>query len=76
MDLENDMQLQYNNYNALNAQVIAAKAKVQEVTPAFTPLQSATVPLGPAGPKRGQIIVICLLVAKKIKIKVLICLLL
>ena len=63
IDLENDMQLQYNNYNALNAQVIAAKAKVQEVTPAFTPLQSATVPLGPAGPKRGQIIVICLLVA-------------
>ena len=63
MDLENDMQLQYNNYNALNAQVIAAKAKVQEVTPAFTTLQSATVPLGPAGPKRGQIVAICLLVA-------------
>ena len=63
MDLENDMQLQYNNYNALNAQVIAAKAKVQEVTPAFTTLQSATVPLGPAGPKRGQIVVICLIVA-------------
>ena len=63
IDLENNMQLQYNNYNALSAQVIAAKAKVQEVTPAFTPLQSATVPLGPAGPKRGQIIAISLLVA-------------
>lgn len=63
IDLENEMQLQYNNYNALSAQVIAAKAKVQEVTPAFTPLQSATVPLGPTGPKRGMIIVLCLFLA-------------
>ena len=63
IDLENDMQLQYNNYNALNAQVIDAKAKVQEVTPAFTPLQSATVPLGPTSPKKEQIILICLFLA-------------
>ena len=63
MDLENDMQLQYNNYNALSAQVIAAKAKVQEVTPAFTPLQSATVPLGPVSPKKPQIILICIFLA-------------
>lgn len=63
MDLENEMQLQYNNYNALSAQVIAAKAKVQEVTPAFTPLQSATVPLGPVSPRKGQIVLICLLLA-------------
>ena len=63
MDLENEMQLQYNNYNALNAQVIAAKAKVQEVTPAFTPLQSATVPLSPTAPKKGRIIMSLLLVA-------------
>lgn len=62
-DLENDMQLQYNNYTALSAQVIAAKAKVQEVTPAFTPLQSATVPLGPTSPNKLQIIIIWLLLA-------------
>lgn len=62
-DLENDMQLQYNNYNALNAQVIDAKAKVQEVTPAFTTLQSATVPLHKDHPKRGQIVLICLFLA-------------
>lgn len=54
-DLENEMQLQYNNYTAVSAQVIAAKAKVQEVTPAFTPLQSATVPLGPVGPRKPLI---------------------
>jgi uncharacterized protein involved in exopolysaccharide biosynthesis len=62
-DLENDMQLQYNNYTATAAQVIAAKAKVQEETPAFTTLQSATVPLGPVGPKKGQIILIFLFLA-------------
>ena len=59
-DLENDLQLQYNNYNTLSAQVLAYKAKVQEATPAFTTLQRATVPLGPAGPKRGQIVFVCL----------------
>lgn len=58
-DLENEMQLQYNNYSAVSAQVITTRAKVQEVTPAFTPVQSATVPLGPSGPKKMQIILIC-----------------
>ncbi len=62
-DLENDLQLQYNNYNTLCAQVLAYKAKVQEATPAFTTLQRATVPLGPAGPKRPQIIFVCLFLA-------------
>lgn len=62
-DLENEMQLQYNNYTALSAQVIDAKAKVQEVTPAFTPLQSATVPLGPTGPKKLKMVLVCLFLA-------------
>jgi uncharacterized protein involved in exopolysaccharide biosynthesis len=62
-DLENDLQLQYNNYNTLSAQVLTYKAKVQEATPAFTTLQRATVPLGPAGPKRLQILFVCLLLA-------------
>lgn len=63
LDLENDMQLQYNNYNVISAKVIDAKAKVQEVTPAFTTLQRATVPLAPDSPKKGQIIIICLFLA-------------
>ena len=62
-DLENDLQLQYNNYNTLSAQVLAYKAKVQEATPAFTTLQRATVPLAPAGPKRPQILFVCLFLA-------------
>ena len=63
IDLENDMQLQYNNYNALTAKVIDAKAQVQEVTPSFTTLQSATVPLNKEGPKRGQIVLVTLFLA-------------
>ena len=62
-DLENDLQLQYNNYNTLSAQVLAYKAKVQEATPAFTTLQRATVPLAPAGPKRPMILFVCLFLA-------------
>ena len=62
-DLENEMQLQYNNFLAISAQLLTAKAKVQEVTPAFTPLQSATVPLGPSGPRRGQIVLLWVFLA-------------
>ena len=51
-DIENDMQLKFNAYSTLNAQLQAAKAKVQERTPAFTTIQGAAVPVKPAGPKR------------------------
>lgn len=43
-DLENDMQLKYNIYTQVVEQLQLAKAKVQERTPAFTVVQSATVP--------------------------------
>ncbi|KGI21867.1 chain-length determining protein [Hoylesella timonensis] len=51
-DLENDMQLKFNAYSTLNTQLQAAIAKVQEKTPVFTVVTSASVPLKPAGPKR------------------------
>jgi hypothetical protein len=60
-DIENEMQLQFNNYSTICNQLQAAKAKVIERTPAFTTLQSATVPLKPAGPKR-LIFIFCALV--------------
>jgi hypothetical protein len=53
-DLENEMQLQFNAYTQVAAQLQAAEAKVQEDTPAFTTLQSATVPVKKAGPSRGK----------------------
>ncbi|MBR4731012.1 MAG: chain-length determining protein [Prevotella sp.] len=51
-DMENDMQLKYNTYTSLNAQLQAANAKVQERTPVFTVLKGAAMPIKPAGPKR------------------------
>ena len=51
-DMENDMQLKFNTYSTINAQLQAAKAKVQERTPAFTTIKGAAVPIKPAGPKR------------------------
>ena len=51
-DMENDMQLKYNAYTTINTQLQAAKAKVQERTPAFTVIKGASVPVKPAGPKR------------------------
>lgn len=51
-DLENDLQLKFNAYSTINTQLQAAKAKVQERTPAFTVIKGAAVPIKPAGPKR------------------------
>ena len=50
--LENVMALKYEAYSSMLTQVTMAKAKVQERTPAFTTLKTATVPAKPAGPKR------------------------
>ena len=62
-DLENEMQLQYNAYTQVAAALVAAEAKVQEETPAFTTLQSATVPVIKAGPSRAKICLIWLFLA-------------
>ena len=62
-DLENEMQLQYNAYQQVAAQLLAAEAKVQEETPAFTTLQSATVPVKKSGPKRAQMCLIFVFLA-------------
>lgn len=62
-DLENEMQLQYNAYQQVAAQLLAAEAKVQQETPAFTTLQSATVPVKKSGPKRAQMCLVFVFLA-------------
>lgn len=62
-DLENEMQLQYNAYTQVAAALVAAEAKVQEETPAFTTLQSATVPVIKAGPRRAKTCLVWLFLA-------------
>lgn len=62
-DMENEMQMKYTLYSAMNTRLEAAQAKVQERTPAFTVLQSATVPVKPAGPKRVIFVLAMLVLA-------------
>jgi uncharacterized protein involved in exopolysaccharide biosynthesis len=62
-DMENDMQLKFNAYTTINTQLQAAKAKVQEKTPAFTVLKGAAVPVKPAGPKRMLFVAAMLILA-------------
>lgn len=50
--LEANMQSKMTTYNAMNTQYQAAKAKVQERTPAFTILSSAVLPVKADAPKR------------------------
>lgn len=63
INLENDMQLKYNAYNSVAQQLIAAEAKVQEATPSFTTLQSATVPVKKSKPGRVKIVLVFLFLA-------------
>lgn len=61
-ELENEMQLRYQAFSTVAAQLQAAEAKLQEETPAFTTLQNVTVPLQKAGPKRSiYVILFCFL---------------
>ena len=63
MDLENEMQLQFNAYQTYAAQVQNSEAQVQQETPAFMTLQSATVPLNPFKPKKKKIAIVALFLA-------------
>lgn len=62
-DLQNEMQMQQQIYQHVVAQLQQAEMKVQQETPAFTTLQSATVPVLKAGPKRAQMCLIFLFLA-------------
>lgn len=57
-DLENDMQLKFNNYSQTAQQVQKAQAKIQENTPAFTVIQNATVPLKSSSMPRTLMVII------------------
>ena len=62
-DLQNEMQMQQQIYQQVVAQLQQAEMKVQQETPAFTTLQSATVPVRKTGPKRAQMCLIFLFLA-------------
>lgn len=60
-DLENDMQVKYNNYTTYNGQLQMAIAKLQERTPSFTLLQGASVPIKASSPKRMRFVLVMLI---------------
>lgn len=62
-DLENEMQLQFNAYQTYATQVQSSEAQVQQETPAFMTLQSATVPLKPVGPSKKKYLLVFLFLA-------------
>ena len=62
-ELQVEMNMQQQIYQQVVAQLQQAEMKVQEETPAFTTLQSATVPVLKAGPKRAQMCLIFLILA-------------
>ena len=62
-DLQNEMQIQQQIYQQVIGQLQQAEMKVQQETPAFTTLQSATVPVRKTGPKRAQMCLIFLFLA-------------
>ena len=53
-DLQNEMQMQQQIYQQVVGQLQQAEMQVQAETPAFTTLQSATVPVKKAGPARAK----------------------
>ena len=50
--LESELSLKQTSLGVMETQLTEAKVRLQEKTPAFTTLKSATVPVRPAGPKR------------------------
>ena len=56
-DLDKEMQLAYNVYSQLANQLQVVKAKIQESTPAYTIIESVTVPHRASSPKKLLLLV-------------------
>ena len=55
--LQNEVSLAYQNYSQMAQQLQLAKAKVQEITPVYTVVQPASVPLRPTKPNKIMVLV-------------------
>lgn len=55
--LQNEMNLAYQVYTQVSQQLQMSRAKVQEITPVYTVVQPATVPLRPAKPNKLMILI-------------------
>ncbi len=71
-DLENEMQLRYTAYTQISEQLQLSRAKVQERTPVFTVVQSASVPIKHSNTSKATIVLMFLFLAASIRIAYLI----
>lgn len=65
-NLETEMQLKQSAYTSFQKQYLATQARLQENTPVFTLIQSASIPLKPAGPRRVMFVLAMLFLATAI----------
>ena len=54
--LQNEVNLAYQTYSQMSQQLQMAKAKVQEITPVYTVVQPASVPLSPVKPRKVMVL--------------------
>lgn len=54
--LQNEVNLAYQTYSQMSQQLQMAKAKVQEITPVYTVVQPASVPLRPVKPRKVMVL--------------------
>ena len=62
-NLEREMQIKQSAYTSFQKQYLATQARIQENTPAYTILQSASVPMKAAGPRRVMFVLAMLFLA-------------
>lgn len=55
--LENDMRLAYNVYTSVAQQLQVAEEKVQEITPVYTIVEPATIPIRAAKPNKAMVLI-------------------
>ena len=55
--LENDMRLAYNVYTSVAQQLQVAEVKVQEITPVYTIVEPATIPIRAAKPNKAMVLI-------------------
>lgn len=55
--LENEMRLAYNVYTSVAQQLQIAEAKVQEITPVYTIVEPATIPIKASKPSKAMILI-------------------
>lgn len=62
-NLESEMQIKQAAYTSFQKQYLATQARIQENTPVFTVLQSASIPPQPSGPRRAIFVLFMLFLA-------------